>query len=52
MKASVKSTNRYDQAQVDMGFKKVHIWVPIDKVDEVKWQAKLLRDTHKKEAGL
>lgn len=51
MKASVKSTNKYDQAQIDKGHKKVHIWVPESKTDEIKWQAKLLRDTHEMEKG-
>ena len=49
MKPSVKSTNKYDQAQVDMGHKKVHIWVPERDVDEIKWQAKALRDKYKLE---
>mgnify|MGYP003688845831 CR=1 FL=1 len=51
MKASVKSTNKYDQAQIDMGHKKVHIWVPERDKDEIKWQAKLLRDQYQKEKG-
>lgn len=49
MKASVKSTNKYDQKQVDAGFIKVHPWVPKDKAGEVLEYCKELREAHKQQ---
>ena len=46
MKASVKSTNKYDQAQKDAGLQKIHPWVPADKVEEVLAYCRQVREDY------
>ena len=49
MKPSVKSTNKYDQAQIDKGLVKVHPWIPPSKRKEVLAHCEKLRKEHLKD---
>ena len=51
MKPSVKSTNKYDQAQIGKGLVKVHIWIPPNKREDVIAYCKAAREEYFKLDG-